>query len=100
MAAYIKRAKEVNVLVNAIVGEQYDKALRRAQELDQTLDSLSPEEIEEQFSEAKKPLLGVPLSVKEAFEWTGKWGSLLSCLYFSTYCSTGFLISNLYFSVY
>lgn len=71
MAAYIARAKEVNVIVNAVVGEQYDTALRRAQDLDNTLDSLSQEEIHQNYSEDKKPLLGVPLSVKEAFYWTG-----------------------------
>uniref|UniRef100_A0A0B6ZXZ3 Amidase domain-containing protein n=1 Tax=Arion vulgaris TaxID=1028688 RepID=A0A0B6ZXZ3_9EUPU len=71
MSAYIMRAKEVNPFVNAVVGEQYDQALRRAQELDSSLDSLTPEQIEENYSESKKPLLGVPLSVKEAFSWTG-----------------------------
>ena len=71
MSAYIVRAKEVNPIVNAIVGDQYDRALRRAQELDRTLDSLSSEEVEEKFSIKHKPLLGVPLSVKEAFAWTG-----------------------------
>lgn len=71
MSAYIVRAKEVNRIVNAIVGEQYDQALRRAQNLDRILDSLSVEEIEEKYSAKCKPLLGVPLSVKEAFSWTG-----------------------------
>ncbi|XP_005090021.1 fatty-acid amide hydrolase 2 [Aplysia californica] len=71
MAAYIVRAKEVNPLINVVVGEQYDRALRRAQELDARLDSLSQEERDREFSVDSKPLLGVPLSVKEAFSWTG-----------------------------
>ncbi|GFN87654.1 fatty-acid amide hydrolase 2-a [Plakobranchus ocellatus] len=71
MSAYIMRAKEINPLVNAIVGEQYHLALRKAQELDRTLDNLSATEIEEKFSAKHKPLLGVPLSVKEAFAWIG-----------------------------
>ncbi|CAG5122895.1 unnamed protein product [Candidula unifasciata] len=71
MSAYIVRAKEVNLVVNAIVGEQYDRALKRAQELDSILDSLTSEEILQKYSEETKPLLGVPLSVKEAFFWTG-----------------------------
>lgn len=75
MSAYIVRAKEVNEVVNAIVGEQYDRALRRAQDLDNTLDALSPEEISQNYSEKTKPLLGVPLSVKEAFSWTGRFES-------------------------
>ncbi|RUS90697.1 hypothetical protein EGW08_001501 [Elysia chlorotica] len=71
MSAYIVRAKEVNPIVNAIVGEQYDQALRRAQELDFMLDGLSADQITDRYSEKQKPLLGVPLSVKEAFAWTG-----------------------------
>ena len=54
------------------MGDQYDRALRQAQELDLKLNSLSDEEREEEFSSIKKPLLGVPLSVKECFAWTGE----------------------------
>ncbi|KAH9525570.1 Fatty-acid amide hydrolase 2 [Bulinus truncatus] len=71
MSAFIIRAKEVNLLVNAIVNDQYDKALREAQHLDTVLDSLTPEQRSTEFSHEKKPFLGVPLSVKEAFAWTG-----------------------------
>ncbi|XP_013068648.2 fatty-acid amide hydrolase 2-like [Biomphalaria glabrata] len=71
MSAFIIRAKEVNPLVNAVVGERYDLALREARNLDCTLDSMTPEQRNAEFSEEKKPFLGVPLSVKEAFYWKG-----------------------------
>lgn len=71
MASYISRAKEVNPDINAIIGDQYDRALRTAQELDTMIDSLSADEIEEKYPQASMPLLGVPLSVKECFAWTG-----------------------------
>ena len=69
MEAYIQRAKEVNPVINAIVAEHYTIALEQAREVDRLL-TLSP--VPESLSYEKKPLLGVPLSVKECFAWKGK----------------------------
>lgn len=69
MQAFIQRAKEVNPIINAIVAERYEEALQEAREVDR---QLSQDSIPEELSEGNKPLLGVPLTVKEAFALEGK----------------------------
>ncbi|KAL8570576.1 hypothetical protein ACOMHN_008933 [Nucella lapillus] len=64
MEAFIRRAREVNPAVNAIVAERFSQALQEAREVDRVLSS---GDVPEEFSEANKPFLGIPLSVKEAF---------------------------------
>ncbi|KAL3882734.1 hypothetical protein ACJMK2_029045 [Sinanodonta woodiana] len=68
MEAFIARVKEVNPIVNAAVAERFEEALKEAQKIDEILEgsSLDPE-----YSEDKKPFLGVPLTVKEAFAVKG-----------------------------
>ncbi|XP_076445717.1 fatty-acid amide hydrolase 2-A-like [Babylonia areolata] len=68
MQAFIRRAREVNPIVNAIVAERYAEALEEAREVDRLLSGGS---IPEELSERSKPFLGVPLTVKEAFALEG-----------------------------
>jgi fatty acid amide hydrolase 2 len=68
MKTFIQRAKEVNPIINAIVCERYSEALEEAREVDRVL---SLDHVPEEYSEASKPFLGVPLSVKECFALKG-----------------------------
>lgn len=67
--AYINRVKDVNPLLNAVVQDRFEDALREAQEVDAflTTDGLDKEELLK-----TKPLLGVPLTVKESIAVKGK----------------------------
>ncbi|XP_044258766.1 fatty-acid amide hydrolase 2-B-like [Tribolium madens] len=66
-AAYIKRIKEVNPLLNAVVEERFESALQDARNVDIYLQSLS----EHEELAKTKPLLGVPLTVKESCSLAG-----------------------------
>ena len=68
MEVFINRVKDVNTYVNAVVGERYDLALQEAQKVDDALDS---GQVPEHWSQINAPLLGVPLTVKEAFQVKG-----------------------------
>lgn len=70
MKAYIDRVKEVNPIINAVVATRYTEALEEAREVDRLL-SLKP--VPQELSVKDKPLLGVPLTVKEAFACKGKF---------------------------
>ncbi|XP_063909576.1 fatty-acid amide hydrolase 2-A-like [Zophobas morio] len=61
--AYIKRIKEVNPILNAVVEDRFEIALQDARNVDNYLQTSfeSNEELEK-----TKPLLGVPLTVKES----------------------------------
>ncbi|MGH0126338.1 UNVERIFIED_CONTAM: hypothetical protein FKN15_031561 [Acipenser sinensis] len=66
--AYISRIEAVNPLVNAVVKDRFASALQEADQVDK----LVAEESEDEASlEEKFPLLGVPLSVKEAIALQG-----------------------------
>jgi fatty acid amide hydrolase 2 len=71
--AYIRRIKEVNPFLNAIVEERFESALQDARNIDSYLrESLESEE----ELEKTRPLLGVPLTVKESCSLEGnaiKW---------------------------
>ncbi|XP_068104191.1 fatty-acid amide hydrolase 2 [Hyperolius riggenbachi] len=66
--SFISRIKEVNPALNALVCDRFDDALLEAQAVDDLV--TSAEENEATLHE-KYPLLGVPLSVKEAFSLQG-----------------------------
>ena len=66
--AYINRCNEVNPLINAIVENRFDAALKEARQID--------EEIQKGLRnigqmEAETPLLGVPITVKESLAVAG-----------------------------
>ncbi|KAK9884495.1 hypothetical protein WA026_007336 [Henosepilachna vigintioctopunctata] len=65
--AYIHRIKEVNPLINAVVENRFEKAIKEAEEVDDSLKrSNSTESLQ-----ANKPLLGVPLTVKASCKLSG-----------------------------
>ena len=53
---------QVNPVINAVVDQMFDSALAEAADIDSALTSHL-----ESISISKRPLLGVPLTVKEAF---------------------------------
>lgn len=61
--SFIKRIKQVNPLINAVVDERFDAALNEAKNCDKILETgeLSVDEIAK-----NKPLFGVPFTVKES----------------------------------
>ncbi|NWU90094.1 FAAH2 hydrolase, partial [Upupa epops] len=64
---YVERIREVNPLINALVKDRFEEALREAQQVDQLLsEGHGDDSLEEKF-----PLLGVPITVKEAFSLHG-----------------------------
>lgn len=68
MQAYIQRVQEVNPIVNAVIADRYADAMREAQDVDSILDNKKGQG---KYSAVNAPLLGVPLSVKEAFATEG-----------------------------
>ncbi|XP_070808214.1 fatty-acid amide hydrolase 2 isoform X1 [Pituophis catenifer annectens] len=68
LETYIERIKQVNPLINAIVRDRFEAALQEAQVVDQLL---SDGQEDEESLQKKFPLLGVPVTVKEAFALYG-----------------------------
>lgn len=66
--AYVDRCKEVNPLLNAIVEERYEEALKEAREIDEQIQS-GLKSVDEMKRET--PLLGLPLTVKESIKVAG-----------------------------
>ncbi|XP_041340591.1 fatty-acid amide hydrolase 2 isoform X4 [Pyrgilauda ruficollis] len=65
--AYVERIKEVNPLINAVVKDRFEEALQEARQVDKLLSEGPADDcLEEKF-----PLLGVPITVKEAFSLYG-----------------------------
>ncbi|KAF4795339.1 Fatty-acid amide hydrolase 2 [Turdus rufiventris] len=65
--AYVERIKEVNPLINAVVKDRFEEALQEARQVDKLLSEGPGDDcLEEKF-----PLLGVPITVKEAFSLYG-----------------------------
>lgn len=61
--AYIERIKEVNPILNAVIDERYDAALKEAMLCDENIRSGKVSTLE---LEKTKPLYGVPFTVKES----------------------------------
>uniref|UniRef100_A0A8D0C3E3 Fatty acid amide hydrolase 2 n=1 Tax=Salvator merianae TaxID=96440 RepID=A0A8D0C3E3_SALMN len=66
--AYIERINQVNPLVNAVVKDRFEAALQEAHQVDQLL---SEGHDDEESLQEKFPFLGVPITIKEAFELHG-----------------------------
>uniref|UniRef100_T1GEM8 Amidase domain-containing protein n=1 Tax=Megaselia scalaris TaxID=36166 RepID=T1GEM8_MEGSC len=62
MEAFIARCKEINPLLNCVVDNRFEDALKEAKEVDDLIESgkYTVEELKEQ-----KPFLGVPISTKD-----------------------------------
>ncbi|XP_060526935.1 uncharacterized protein LOC132702366 [Cylas formicarius] len=61
--AYIRRIKEVNPIINAVVEDRFEEAMKDAKAVDEYLKATSLSELE---IEKIKPLLGVPMTIKES----------------------------------
>ncbi|XP_056589718.1 fatty-acid amide hydrolase 2-A [Triplophysa dalaica] len=66
--AYIDRIQEVNPLINAMVKDRFSAALQEAAQVDKLIEE---ETGGEDVLEDRLPLLGVPITVKEAFALQG-----------------------------
>lgn len=69
VTAFIERCRQVNGLLNAVVEERYDDAIKEAKEVDKML---KDEQLSEENLEKTMPLLGVPFTTKESNESKGK----------------------------
>ncbi|XP_077265328.1 fatty-acid amide hydrolase 2-A-like [Temnothorax americanus] len=66
--AYVKRCKEVNPSINAIVEDRFDVAIQEAREIDKFLQSTT---IDEAKIASERPLLGLPVTIKESIAVQG-----------------------------
>ncbi|XP_070166300.1 fatty-acid amide hydrolase 2-like isoform X2 [Polyergus mexicanus] len=66
--AYVKRCKEVNPLINAIVEDRFEAAVREARDIDDFLKSTTMNEAK---IASEKPLLGLPVTIKESIAVQG-----------------------------
>lgn len=66
--AYIKRIEEVNPIINAVVEKRFNLALQEAELVDELLSNGS---VDKEKLAKEKPLLGVPLTVKESIAVKG-----------------------------
>ncbi|XP_070944730.1 fatty-acid amide hydrolase 2 isoform X3 [Macaca nemestrina] len=73
--AYINRIKDVNPMTNGIVKYRFEEAMKEAHAVDQ---KLAEKQEDEATLENKWPFLGVPLTVKEAFQLQGGEGCTLA----------------------
>ncbi|XP_011635134.1 fatty-acid amide hydrolase 2 isoform X2 [Pogonomyrmex barbatus] len=66
--AYVKRCKRVNPLINAIVEDRFEEAIQEAREIDAFLQSTAMDEAK---IASEKPLLGLPVTIKESIAVQG-----------------------------
>lgn len=66
---YINRIKEVNPILNAVVEDRFAKALEEARSVDEFLQTTKLSEGE---LEKTRPLLGVPITIKESCSLAGR----------------------------
>ncbi|VDK68523.1 unnamed protein product [Litomosoides sigmodontis] len=69
--AYVRRIKEVNGTINAVVQTNFKKALTEAQQIDEMLESLDTDSEKFKNLGVSKPLLGVPFTLKDSIEADG-----------------------------
>jgi len=62
VSSYIERIKEIQPLLNCIVAERFEEALKEARKCDDLLKSQDAPSVE--FLAKEKPLLGVPFTTK------------------------------------
>lgn len=76
--AYVKRCKEVNPSINAIVEDRFDVAIQEARKIDSFLQSTT---VDETKIASEKPLLGLPVTIKESIAVQGELHtSILLCV--------------------
>lgn len=71
LESFIRRVKEVNPLLNCVVDQRYDDALKEAAEADALIKSgkYTVEQLAQQ-----KPYLGVPITTKDCISVKGAFG--------------------------
>lgn len=74
---YIKRIQEVNPILNAVVEERYEAAINEARAVDK---ALKTENLDIVKLEKEKPLLGVPMTVKESCAVKGEYKIVIQYL--------------------
>lgn len=89
--AFIERCRDINGIVNAIVEDRFLEAVEDAKKVDQLISSGKKSEEELQN---ETPLLGVPITVKEACKLSGK--PIYTASYFRVYaqCSNSSMIGE------
>lgn len=77
LESFIRRVKEVNPLLNCVVDQRYDDALKEAAAADELIKSgkYTVEQLAEQ-----KPFLGVPITTKDCISVKGEC-SVFTCLH-------------------
>ncbi|XP_065214192.1 fatty-acid amide hydrolase 2-B-like isoform X2 [Planococcus citri] len=70
VSAFVERCKEVNPIVNAIVEERYEDALADAEKADKFLATTRLHVSQSQL-QREKPLLGIPITIKECCSMKG-----------------------------
>ncbi|XP_078218712.1 fatty-acid amide hydrolase 2 isoform X3 [Callithrix jacchus] len=73
--AYINRIKDVNPMINGVVKYRFEEAMKEAHAVDK---KLAEKQEDEATLEKKWPFLGVPFTVKEAFQLQGGEGCTLA----------------------
>ncbi len=72
MQAYVDRCRAINPLLNAIVDENYERALEEARAVDERVArELRGEKRPEELSVAEYPFLGVPFTTKNSIAVAG-----------------------------
>lgn len=66
----MKRCKAVNLSINAIVEDRFNIAIQEACEIDRFLQSRTVDETKK--IESDKPLLGLPITIKESIAVQGE----------------------------
>ncbi|EDO30796.1 predicted protein [Nematostella vectensis] len=66
---YIKRIREINTKINAVVDDCFREAIDEARDVDELLKNMGKDEREKMGK--RKPLLGVPFTAKESFSAKG-----------------------------
>lgn len=69
VTSYVQRCKEVNPIINAIVENRFEDAIQEAREIDSFLQSTT---IDGAKIASEKPLLGLPVTIKESIAVQGK----------------------------
>ncbi|KAH7693548.1 amidase, partial [Aphelenchoides avenae] len=69
--AYIERITHVNPLINAVVNVNFDEAREAAQQVDKFMERIAQDPEEIQKLAQRKPLFGVPVSLKENISLEG-----------------------------
>uniref|UniRef100_A0AC34RPJ0 Amidase domain-containing protein n=1 Tax=Panagrolaimus sp. JU765 TaxID=591449 RepID=A0AC34RPJ0_9BILA len=71
VSAYVERIKVVDPMLNAVVSNNFEEALRLAEQVDVYLDKLDKNSEEYLDLKNTKPLLGVPFTAKETYAVAG-----------------------------